>query len=161
MKLGDRLPSFDGATAWFNGQPSTGDFSGRVVLVHFWSGSCSLCHEAVVDIERWRMLFAARGLVMVAVYQRKASETIDIAAAEWDAHASMRIGYPCAVDGTGELAGRFDSMYAPGYYVFDEANALRHRQMGNARLDRIDELIARLCKRDAQPSDLPLHARAD
>jgi thiol-disulfide isomerase/thioredoxin len=160
MNLGDRLPSFDGATAWFNSQPSTGDLAGHVVLVHFWSGGCPLCHEAVVDIDRWRACFAARGLITLSVYQPRPNETIDIACAERDARTLMRIGYPCAVDGTGELASRFDSIYAPGYYVFDRANALRHRQMGNGRLDGIDELLGRLCERDGESPLAPsLHAR--
>jgi hypothetical protein len=160
MKLGERLPSFDGATAWFNGRPSTGDLTGYVVLVHFWSRGCPLCHEAVVDIDRWRTCFAAHGLVMLSVLQMRPDETIDIACAERDARTLMRIRYPCAVDGTGELASRFDSIYAPGYYVFDRANALRHRQMGNARLDCIDELLGRLCERDDDSSLVPpLHVR--
>jgi thiol-disulfide isomerase/thioredoxin len=142
VKLGDPLPSFDGASRWLDGPVDPSLLDSRPVLVHFWSTSCPLCHEGVRDIARWRERFP--DLVVVAVFQPRADEPYDPTSVERDARESMDIAYPCAIDAQDALARRFDSAYSPGYYVFDEEHRLRHRQMGNARLDVIEALLERL-----------------
>jgi len=116
--------------------------AGHPVLVHFWSTGCPLCHEGARDIARWRERYPS--LVIVAAFQPREDEPFDPAAVERDASESMGIGYPCAIDTQGVLARRFDSAYPPGYYVFDDEHRLRHRQMGNARLDVVEALLERL-----------------
>jgi hypothetical protein len=144
MKIGDRLPSLAGASAWLNGRPNIDDSRCRAMLVHFWSSGCALCHDAVDDITRWRNHFGARGLLAVGVYQLRPEQTLDAETAEREARRLMRIDYPCALDGERVLTARFNSEYPPGYYLFDGSHVLRHRQMGNANLERIDEIIERI-----------------
>jgi len=142
MKLGDPLPSFDGATGWIGPEPTPpSEMSGTPVLVQFWSTRCPLCHEGARAIARWRERFPY--LAVVAVYQVRPDETLDAAVVDRDARTSMNIGYPCAIDGAGVLVGRFDSAFAPGYYVFDAEHRLRHRQMGNEGLDVVESLLER------------------
>ena len=144
MKLGDALPSFDDVANWLGVRPDRVVADGRPLLVHFWSTRCPLCHEGAESISRWRLRFAPQGLATIAVYQPRATETIDLAGVERDARSAMHIKYPCAVDASGVLAARFNSEYPPGYYLFDRNGELRHRQMGNAKLHRLEALIERL-----------------
>jgi len=141
MRLSDPLPTFDGASGWLGAKPVPSPSPTSPLLVHFWSTRCPLCHEGPHSIARWRVRFP--GLTVVAVYQMRADETLDAAVVERDARESMAIDYPCAVDGSGVLARRFDSAFAPSYYVFDAEHRLRHRQMGNAHLEVIETILER------------------
>lgn len=142
MKIGDALPSFDGAIEWLDGPVTPSQLVGRPVLVHFWSTSCPLCHDGVSDIARWRDRLP--DLVVIAAWQPRIDESFDAATVKRVARESMEIAYPCAIDSAGALARRFDSVYPPGYYLFDAAHRLRHRQMGNARLEVMEALLERL-----------------
>jgi hypothetical protein len=83
-------------------------------------------------------------LVAVAVYQPRPDQPLEIDAVRHHARERMHIDYPCAIDGAGGLERRFDNPFAPGYFVFDRDRRLRHRQMGNARLDAVEALLERL-----------------
>lgn len=144
MKLGDHLPSLADATAWLNGPPKPGELSDAPVLLHFWSSDCPLCHEGAHAIARWRLRFAGSGLVTIAIYQLRPDQILDASAAEFEARELMHLDHPCALDGSGAIARRFDSTYPPGYYLFDRSHELRHRQMGNAELERLEAIIDRL-----------------
>jgi len=43
------------------------DFLGHVVLVEFWSSSCSACKAAMPHLEELRAEFADRGLVVITI----------------------------------------------------------------------------------------------
>jgi Redoxin len=144
MKIGDALPDLSALDIrWLDGLTPP-DLAGRAVLIHCWSSGCALCHEGVADIRRWRERYERLGLTVVAVWQPRNGETVDIDDVSRDARTSMRIDYSCAIDAGGSLVARFGNTYAPGYFVFDRAHALRHRQMGNGGFDRIDELLTDL-----------------
>jgi AhpC/TSA family protein len=153
MKLGDRLPSLEGASTWLNGTPDVSLINGHPLLVHFWSRGCPLCHEGVRELEKMRRRFSSRGLVSLAAFQPRPDEQFDAAAAERDARELMNIDYSCALDASGTLARRFESVFAPGYYLFDPEHRLRHRQMGNAHLERIEELIERILVKAYHPNE--------
>ena len=129
--------------AWVGDPPAQAP-DDRAVLVHFWSSGCPLCHEGMRVIHRWRERYAPRGLQTIAVYQARPDARPEIEDAEREARALMRIDYPCAFDGAGRLAAAFENPYAPGYFFFDRDGRLRHRQMGNTGLARLDPLIARM-----------------
>ena len=40
LRIGTEMPSFEGATEWFNGQVSPTELLGAPTLVHFWAVSC-------------------------------------------------------------------------------------------------------------------------
>jgi hypothetical protein len=146
MKIGDALPDLSAVEIrWLDGLAPS-DLGGRAVLIHCWSSGCPLCHEGVTDIRRWRERYEKLGLAVVAIWQPRNGETADVDAVLRDARTSMRIDYPCAVDAADLLVARLGNTYAPGYFVFDRAHALRHRQMGNGGFDRIDQLLTDLCE---------------
>src|SRR4029077_3995431 len=119
----------------------------------FWSRSCPLCHEGITELEKLRVRFSSLGLLILAVFQLRPDETFDAAAAERDARELMHLDYPCALDASGVLARRFESTYAPGYYLFDREHRLRHRQMGNAHLSRLEGLVERTLVKASHPNE--------
>jgi len=145
MNLGDPLPPFDGVE-WLDGNgPSVPN--GVVVLVHFWSTGCPLCHEGAAAILAWRRRREDR-LVSIAVFAPRldATAAVDIDSVRRDARDLMRVDQACALDRDRSLSARFDCLYAPAYFVFDAAGALRHRQTGNDHLHALGALVERLIK---------------
>lgn len=143
MKLGDPLPSFDGAE-WLEGVAAR-PRAGTPALVHFWSTGCPLCHEGADEVHAWRAAHGESVLDVIAVYaMRPDATTIDADAVRRDARALMRIAWPCAVDRDRRLENAFACPYAPGYFIFDDRGRLRHRQMGNESLAAIGALLDRL-----------------
>jgi len=156
MKLGDRLPPFDASMEWLI-EPSAGPaaFSrpqSTPILVHFWSSDCPLCHDGARQVARWRRRFAPLGLRTIAIYQpRRSDARLDTASLRDEARRLMLIDDACALDRDGGVGRRFDNPYAPGYYVFDRAETLRHRQMGNAALAALEPLLERIVQASPAP----------
>ena len=153
MRLGDKVPSFDERVEWLDGV----DARPRAViplLVHFWSTGCPLCHEGARDVATWRAKYGSDALDVVAVYaMRPDASTVDIDAVRRDARSLMRIAWPCAVDRDRALERAFSCPYSPGYFVFDRAGVLRHRQVGNDRLERIGEILDSLVVKASSESE--------
>jgi thiol-disulfide isomerase/thioredoxin len=152
MNLGDRLPSFEGVE-WLDGiAPALR--AGAPALVHFWSTGCPLCHEGAGDVSTWRAKHGPDVLDVIAVYaMRPDATTIDVDSARRDARSIMRIAWPCAIDRERTLERVFSCPYSPGYFIFDAGGVLRHRQMGNDRLDRIAELLDRFVVKASSASE--------
>ena len=70
MRIGTELPSFEGATEWFNatGAHAAAEAKGHTTLVHFWSVSCGLCKENLPRVAEWRDRRASEGLRVIAVH---------------------------------------------------------------------------------------------
>src|SRR5215207_4926523 len=63
------LPTFDGATAWFNTLPlSATDLRGKVVLVNFWTYTCINWLRQLPYVRAWASKYADQGLVVVGVH---------------------------------------------------------------------------------------------
>lgn len=145
LRMRTPLPSFDGAAAWLNGDgPASASLSGKPVLVHFWSMSCSICHDVAERVAGWRDRFASEGLEVIAVHQPRGAAELDIEKVAADAHAAMHITQPCAVDNEHVLVDRFANQFVPAYYVFDRQHELRHFQAGDKGYDRIEATLERV-----------------
>ena len=131
------IPPAGDAAAFIEGAPA--------LLIHFWSTGCPLCEEGAHSITRWRTRFEPLGLRTIGIFQPRAEAPV-LSSHELLRHARerMHISHPCILDRHAALAERFGNPYAPGYYVYDGARQLRHRQMGSERLDVIEALLARL-----------------
>ena len=63
-----KLPAFDGATAWLNGEPLTAaDVLGRVVLVNFGTYTCINWIRSLPYVRAWADKYASEGLAVVGV----------------------------------------------------------------------------------------------
>lgn len=136
------LPPLDGVATWpGGGPPATAALAGKPALVHFWSVSCSLCHDVAAQVAAWHDRFAPQGLEVIAVHQPRSSEEFDVARVTADAHGPMALTQPCALDNGHVLVDRFENQFVPTYYVFSRAHELRHFQAGDKGYERIVRAI--------------------
>ncbi|MBC7882843.1 MAG: redoxin domain-containing protein [Anaerolineae bacterium] len=136
------LPSLDGAIAWVNGsQPQPEDLAGKVLLIHFWSISCYICHEVVEEVNSLRDEYLTKGVVVLAVHQPRSESELDIDAVTKDLQEEMKLTQPCAIDNDHAIVSRFENQYVPGYYVFSKAGEMRHFQTGGKGYERITKAL--------------------
>lgn len=129
--------------------------NGRAVLVHFFSSDCPLCDEGARRIAAWIEEFRESGLVVVGAFQprRDVASTSADALAKCEHHCRIA-PHPCAADAAGVLSQRFGSEWWPAYFVYDAAHRLRHHQMGNEAMERLDSVV-RGCALSAAPRESP------
>jgi thiol-disulfide isomerase/thioredoxin len=144
LRMRSPLPSFEGATAWINGEVSAEDLRGLPVVVSFWSLSCYLCHETAGRFAQWRDRFAKRGVAFVAVHQPRSEEELNVDAVTQDALVEMHLTQPVAVDNTHAIVDRFQNQFVPAFYVFNRNHELRHFQAGGKGFERIEAAIERV-----------------
>jgi thiol-disulfide isomerase/thioredoxin len=137
LRTGSDLPSFDGIATWINGAPSAEELAGQPLLVHFWSLSCYLCHDAADKVAAWAQTYAPRGLAVIGVHQPRSPEELDIMQVTADAQGPMAITWSCAIDNEHALVQRFENQFVPAYYLFDRDGKLVHRQAGDRGFERL------------------------
>ncbi|HEY4439148.1 MAG TPA: TlpA disulfide reductase family protein [Candidatus Elarobacter sp.] len=139
LRTGSELPSLDGVATWVGDPPAS--LAGRPVLVHFWSMSCSICHDVAPEVARWQAEYGPRGLEFVAIHQPRGPAELDVASVTADAAGPMGIRWPLAIDGEHTLVERFENQYVPAYYLFDRDHKLVHRQAGDRGFERLHAKI--------------------
>ena len=142
LRLGTLLPSLDGATEWLNGEVTREALAGKLLLVHFWSVSCGICHDNMPTIGAWREQYAAQGLRVVAVHMPRQEVDTDVARVREDAR-SMGMTEPCAIDNKHTLANAFQNEYVPAYFLFTGEGALCGRAAGYHGLTMIERPLLR------------------
>lgn len=151
-RLGAALPSLACDAPWFeHAPPDETSLRGRAVVVHFFSSNCPLCDEGARHIARWVADYAATGLVVIGAFQPRRDAVSTSADAMAECERYCRIArHPCAADAPGELSARFGNEWWPAYFVYDAAHRLRHYQMGNEDMSRLDAVV-RQCAVSAAP----------
>jgi thiol-disulfide isomerase/thioredoxin len=133
MKLGDSMPSFEGATQWLNenGQPIEEFVKGAPTLVYFWATSCGICKENMPKINDLKARYGPKGLKAVAVHMPRYETDTDIEAVKATI-AEHSIDDCCAVDNLHKLKDAFlnEQGWVPVYYLFDADGKLKTRSAG-------------------------------
>jgi thiol-disulfide isomerase/thioredoxin len=144
LRTGSDLPSFEGVQ-WVDGVAATPErLAGKPVLVHFWSISCSICHDVAAEVARWHEIYGPRGLEVVSIHQPRGPQELDAEAVAADAKGPMAITWPCAIDNEHAVVARFSNQFVPAYYVFDEHHKLVHRQAGDRGFERLHDKLGAL-----------------
>ncbi|HWS54108.1 MAG TPA: redoxin domain-containing protein [Pyrinomonadaceae bacterium] len=147
MRIGTEMPSFEGATEWFNATAARAaeEAKGRPVLVHFWSVSCETCKEQMPRVAELRDARAAEGLRVVAVHMPRYEADTDVEAVR-DAITTNNITEPCAVDNQHALRDAFgnEQGFVPAYYLFDPEGKLRCYAAGERGLNMIGPALERV-----------------
>ena len=153
MRIGTEMPSFEGATEWFNATAAAAEAEakGHPTLVHFWSLSCGTCKENLPRVSEWRDRKAGEGLRVVAVHMPRYEADTDAEAVR-DAVAAHNITEPCAVDNQHRLRDAFQNEqgYVPAYYLFDAEGKLRCFAAGERGLDMLTSAVERLLAATSQ-----------
>jgi thiol-disulfide isomerase/thioredoxin len=70
------LPSFAGATGWFNSPPLTpAGLRGKVVLVDFWTYTCVNWLRTLPYVRAWAGKYAEHGLAVIGVHTQRSRRT--------------------------------------------------------------------------------------
>lgn len=133
MRIGDAMPSFEGATTWFNGshEETEQKVKGKPLLVHFWAVSCGICKDKMPQLNEVKKKYGAMGLETVAVHMPRYEADTDLDMVE-QAITDNDIEEVCAVDSLHKLKDAFQNEqgWVPVYYLFDAEGKLKTRAAG-------------------------------
>ncbi len=133
MKIGDAIPSFEGATEWLNDLPENADeyVKGQPTLVHFWATSCGICKENFPKLQELKNKYTDKGLKVVAVHFPRYEADTNLEKVK-EAITQYRIEDVCAIDNKHLLKNAFlnEQGWVPVYYLFDAEGKLKSRAAG-------------------------------
>lgn len=131
MKIGDALPSFEGATDWFNELEKTADeyVSESPTLVYFWATSCGICKENMPKLKTLKEKYPELKTVAIHMPRYEADTNLETVKATIAEHCIDDI---CAVDNKHLLKKAFlnEQGWVPVYYLFDREGKLKSRSAG-------------------------------
>lgn len=133
MRIGDAMPSLDGATTWFNGSldDTTEHIKGKPVLVHFWAVSCGICKDKMPQLRDVMKKYGSLGLQTIAVHMPRYEADTDLDTVN-EAMTANHITEPTAIDSLHRLKDAFQNEqgWVPVYYLFDAEGKLKTRAAG-------------------------------
>lgn len=133
MRIGDEMPSLEGATGWINGslEDTLEGARGKPVLVHFWAVSCGICKDKMPALQELKNKYGALGLKTIAVHMPRYEADTDLDKVN-EAITAHHIDEPTAVDSLHKLKDAFlnEQGWVPVYYLFDADGKLKTRAAG-------------------------------
>lgn len=133
MRIGDSIPSFEGATEWLNadGQPIEEFLGESPLLVYFWATSCGICKENMPKLAELKAKFGPKGLKTVAVHMPRYEEDTNMETVR-ETIEKFSIDDVCAVDNLHKVKDAFQNEqgWVPVYYLFDAEGKLKSRAAG-------------------------------
>ena len=133
MRIGDAMPSLEGATTWFNGslEDVLEQTKGKPVLVHFWAVSCGICKDKMAQLNEIKDKYGKMGLQTIAVHMPRYEADTDLDTVN-QAIADNKLTEPCAVDSLHKVKDAFQNEqgWVPVYYLFDAEGKLKTRAAG-------------------------------
>ncbi len=129
MRIGEEMPSFDGATEFLNGELNIE--KGKPTLVHFWATSCGICKEKMPQLRELITENGTKGLQTVAIHMPRYEADTDMSVVR-ETVATQGITEVCAVDNEHKLKDAFknEQGWVPVYYLFDADGKLKSRAAG-------------------------------
>jgi cytochrome c biogenesis protein CcdA/thiol-disulfide isomerase/thioredoxin len=138
------LSSLDGAVAWLNSAPLTGDsLRGKVVVIDFWTYSCINCLRALPYVNAWAEKYRDHGLVVIGVHSPEFAFERDVDNVK-RAVRDLHVTYPVAVDSRLTIWRAFDNLYWPAHYFIDAQGRVRSHHFGEGEYDVSERVIQRL-----------------
>ena len=133
MRIGDTMPSFEGATEWLNGlqDEAAEAVKNQPSLVYFWATSCGICKQKMPLLNELKEKYAAQGLKTIAVHMPRYEADTNIENVKADIE-KYSINDICAVDNKHQLKDAFQNEqgWVPVYYLFDAEGKLKTRAAG-------------------------------
>ncbi len=129
IRIGDEMPTFDGATEFLNGELNLE--KGKPVLVHFWATSCGICKEKMPQLREIMTKYGEQGLQTVAVHFPRYEADTNLKQVR-ETVAAQGITEVCAVDNLHKLKDVFlnEQGWVPVYYLFAAEGKLKSRAAG-------------------------------
>lgn len=142
--VGDLAPEFGGIDAWINGGPLTMEgLRGSVVLIDFWTYTCSNCINTYPFLKDMQAKYADKGLVIVGVHSpefefEKNYENVVAATIKDDLVWTM------AQDNDFITWRRYDNRYWPSEYLIDKGGVIRYAHIGEGAYAETEVVIQEL-----------------
>ena len=131
MRIGDALPTFEGATDWLNGLQEDAEKSVKdsPTLVYFWATSCGICKENMPKLKSLKEGYPDLKTVAIHMPHYEADTDLDKVKTTIEEHS---IDDVCAVDNKHKLKDAFknEQGWVPVYYLFDAEGKLKSRAAG-------------------------------
>lgn len=147
MKIGEAIPSFEGATNWLNELQQTADdfVKGAPTLVYFWATSCGICKENMPKLQELKAKYKEQGLKSVAIHMPRYEADTDIENIK-KVIAEHSIDDVCAVDNQHKLKNAFlnEQGWVPVYYLFDAEGKLKSRAAGEFGIGMISSALEKM-----------------
>ena len=139
-----RFPSLAGATGWLNTPPlDPAELRGKVVVVDFCTYTCINWLRTLSYVRAWEERYRDHGLVLIGVHTPEFSFEHDVDNVR-EALASMRVGYPIALDNDYAVWDAFANRYWPALYFIDAEGRIRHHRFGEGDEERSESVIQEL-----------------
>lgn len=135
-----------GATQWLNSPPLTGAMlRDKVVLVDFWTYSCSNCLNALPHVKAWDEKYRAQGLMVIGVHTPEYDAEKNQQNVE-QAIKRLGVAYPVAMDNQYAIWNAYENKYWPAQYLIDAKGQLRYQHYGEGAYQEIESKIRELLK---------------
>jgi len=147
----DRIAApLTGATQWLNSEPLNSELlRGKVVLVDFWTYSCSNCLNALPHVKAWDEKYRAQGLVVIGVHTPEFAAEKDQQNVE-QAIRKLGVTYPVAMDNQYAIWDAYGNRYWPAQYLIDARGRLRYQHYGEGAYREIESNIRALLEESRQ-----------
>jgi thiol-disulfide isomerase/thioredoxin len=154
LPVEDLSPSLAGAQEWLNSAPLSFEaLKGKVVLVDFWTYSCINCLRSIPYIRAWAEKYRDHGLVVIGVHAPEFAFERNVDNVK-NAIATLKIGYPVAIDNDYKIWRSFENEYWPAHYFIDGNGKVRHHHFGEGEYAESERVIQRMLI-DAGHRDVP------
>ncbi|PRF17312.1 cytochrome c biogenesis protein DipZ [Burkholderia multivorans] len=148
------LPPLDGAVQWLNSPPLTAAaLRGKVVLVDFWTYSCTNCLRTLPYTNAWARKYARYGLVVIGVHAPEFAFERDIGNVK-KAVRDLGIDYPVAIDNRYAIWRAFNNEYWPAHYFVDAHGRIRRHHFGEGEYAESERAIQSLLAEAGHPDAL-------
>jgi cytochrome c biogenesis protein CcdA/thiol-disulfide isomerase/thioredoxin len=155
LPVEDLTPSLAGAQEWLNSPPLTFEqLKGKVVLVDFWTYSCINCLRSIPYVRAWAEKYRDHGLVVIGVHAPEFAFERNVDNVK-NAIATLRIGYPVAIDNEYKIWRSFENEYWPAHYFIDADGKVRHHHFGEGEYAESERVIQKLLA-DAGNKNVPI-----
>jgi len=141
-----RLPDLDGAVAWLNSPPlSHESLRGKVVLVNFWTYSCTNSLREMPYMKAWAAKYKDAGLIVIGVHApefgfEKERENVQ------NAVRDLNVIYPVAIDSNHRIWDAFKNEYWPADYLIDGNGGIQYHHFGEGDYGESERVIRELLK---------------
>jgi thiol-disulfide isomerase/thioredoxin len=146
LRLGDRgpAPEFAGISAWLGSPPLTmAGLRGQVVLIDFWTHTCSNWLRTAPYLNRWHDAYHGKGLVIVGVHTPEFSFEHQRAGVE-DAIKRFGIAYPVAQDNDYATWRAWRNQYWPAQMLVDRSGRVVLQHFGEGDYAGLENAIRQL-----------------
>lgn len=134
-----KAPEFTGVTGFVN-IPS---LKGKVVLVHFWTYTCSNCIHTIPFLNDWYQKYSEKGLVIVGVQTPEFNDEKNIDNVK-TAVNNFQIKYPVILDNNYANWNAYGNNYWPRDYLIDNQGYIRYSHIGEGDYDQTEQIIQSL-----------------